>query len=110
MVSHEFMHGVSGRLTGGGTARCLQPSESFGLNEGWSEALPNWLQQSSATDRDFRMGEYTFGPNFRTYPYSTNKTINPRMYADAAGLSIPVMAELWGVIWHEIIVALTAVQ
>lgn len=36
---HELAHGLSGRLTGGGTARCLQTLEAGGLGEGWSDAF-----------------------------------------------------------------------
>ncbi len=34
IIVHEITHGITNRLTGGGTARCLQTLESEGLGEG----------------------------------------------------------------------------
>ncbi len=39
IVSHENTHGLTNRLTGGGTGRCLQTTEAGGLGEGWSDAF-----------------------------------------------------------------------
>ena len=39
IIIHEFTHGVTNRMTGGGTGRCLQTLESGGLGEGWGDAL-----------------------------------------------------------------------
>ncbi|ESK92607.1 putative extracellular elastinolytic metalloproteinase precursor [Moniliophthora roreri MCA 2997] len=36
---HEMTHGLTNRLTGGGTVRCLQTTEVAGLGEGWSDAV-----------------------------------------------------------------------
>ena len=36
---HEMTHGLTTRLTGGGTSRCLQTTEAGGMGEGWSDAL-----------------------------------------------------------------------
>ncbi|KAF8755086.1 Fungalysin metallopeptidase (M36) [Rhizoctonia solani] len=104
---HEYTHGIVGRLTGGGTAKCFQTTEAFGLNEGWADALPNLIQRTSAEDRDFLYAKWANGKNLRTYPYSTNKTTHPRMYGDSGTNSDTLaIAELWAVIWHEITVAL----
>ncbi|KAF8721175.1 Fungalysin metallopeptidase (M36), partial [Rhizoctonia solani] len=104
---HEYTHGIVGRLTGGGTAKCSQTTEAFGLNEGWADALPNLIQRTSAEDRDFVYAKWANGKNLRTYPYSTNKTTHPRMYGDSDTNSDTLaIAELWAVIWHEITVAL----
>ncbi|CCO35230.1 hypothetical protein BN14_09345 [Rhizoctonia solani AG-1 IB] len=104
---HEYTHGVVGRLTGGGTAKCFQTTEAFGLNEGWADAVPNLIQRTSAEDRDFVYAKWANGRNLRTYPYSTNKTTHPRMYGDSGTKSdLLAIAELWAVIWHEITVAL----
>ena len=32
-------HGITNRMTGGGTGRCLQTTESGGMGEGWSDAM-----------------------------------------------------------------------
>ncbi|KAI9434966.1 Fungalysin metallopeptidase-domain-containing protein [Lactarius indigo] len=39
LVIHECQHGASNRMTGGGTARCFQTSESAGVAEGYADAM-----------------------------------------------------------------------
>lgn len=39
IVVHEFAHGLTNRLVGGGTARCLQGRIARGLGEGWSDFI-----------------------------------------------------------------------
>ena len=39
IVAHENTHGLTNRMTGGGTGRCLQTTESGGMGEGWSDAF-----------------------------------------------------------------------
>lgn len=34
IVTHENTHGVTNRMTGGGTGRCLQTTEAGGMGEG----------------------------------------------------------------------------
>ncbi len=34
IIVHEFTHGITNRLTGGGTGRCLQTTEASGMGEG----------------------------------------------------------------------------
>ncbi|KAJ3486318.1 hypothetical protein NLI96_g4331 [Meripilus lineatus] len=43
IVIHEYTHGITNRLTGGGTANCLQTYESAGLGEGWSDAMAEYM-------------------------------------------------------------------
>lgn len=39
---HEFVHGVSNRLTGGRrNVQCLRTSGSAGMGEGWSDTVGN---------------------------------------------------------------------
>ncbi|KAH7332995.1 Fungalysin metallopeptidase-domain-containing protein [Rhizoctonia solani] len=107
IVIHEYGHGISNRLTGGGTASCLQTTEARGLGEGWSDALTDWVEQKNATDRDFILGSYVNTQNIRTYPYSINKTTNPMTYASLNGLDEEhSIGEVWALIWHEIYAAL----
>ncbi|KAK7034071.1 hypothetical protein VNI00_012502 [Paramarasmius palmivorus] len=54
---HELTHGLTNRMTGGGTGRCLQTVESGGLGEGWSDAVADWTQQTSAQTKDFVVGQ-----------------------------------------------------
>ncbi|KAL0571885.1 hypothetical protein V5O48_010075 [Marasmius crinis-equi] len=76
---HEITHGLTSRMTGGGTARCLQTAESGGLGEGWSDALADWSQQK-AEIKDFVTGAYVLGDRpggIRQFPYSTSAEVNP---------------------------------
>ena len=36
---HENTHGITNRMTGGGTGRCLQTMVAGSLGEGWSDAM-----------------------------------------------------------------------
>ena len=55
IVSHEATHGITNRMTGGGTASCLQATEAAGMGEGWSDAMADWLENDFKID-DFIMG------------------------------------------------------
>ena len=46
IIVHEMTHGITNRLTGGGTGRCLQGNESRGLGEGWSDAMAEYATSS----------------------------------------------------------------
>jgi extracellular elastinolytic metalloproteinase len=43
IVVHEMTHGITNRMTGGGTGRCLQTTEAGGLGEGWSDAMAEYV-------------------------------------------------------------------
>jgi len=36
-------HGVTNRMTGGGTGRCLQTTEAGGMGEGWSDTMAKFV-------------------------------------------------------------------
>ena len=57
---HEFTHGTTNRLTGGGTGLCLQTTEAGGLGEGWSDTFAFVTEQKSAKPVDFVVGPYVF--------------------------------------------------
>jgi extracellular elastinolytic metalloproteinase len=102
---HENTHGVSNRMTGGGTGACLQSTEAGGMGEGWSDAMAEcvdflwsdrfidnpfrWTEQTSATIKDYVMGQYVINDaaGIRTHPYSTSKTTNPLTYASVGTLN-----------------------
>ena len=109
IIAHEYMHGISNRLTGGAaTTSCLNNAEQGG--EGWSDYLALMTTQDwgSTTLADSLMqrtiGTYVFnqtptGSGIRNYPYSLNKTINPQTYADlngtATGSEVHNIGEVW---------------
>lgn len=109
IVTHEYTHGISNRLTGGGTGSCLQTTEAGGMGEGWSDAFAEWSEQESAADAvaDFTMGVYVHTKGIRTYPYSTSKATNPLTYGSLATRDeVHAIGEVWALIWHEISVGL----
>ncbi|CAE6472559.1 unnamed protein product [Rhizoctonia solani] len=111
VVIHEYTHGLTSRMTGGGTARCLLTDESRGLGEGWSDALADWVRQTSATSaaEDFIMGTYVYTKSIRDYPYSTSLTTNPLTYGSLqTRTEVHAAGEVWANIWHEIYAALVA--
>jgi extracellular elastinolytic metalloproteinase len=58
IIVHENTHGISNRMTGGGTGSCLQTTEAGGMGEGWSDTMAFWTEQTSATVADYVMGQY----------------------------------------------------
>lgn len=82
-------HGITNRMTGGGTGRCLQTTEAGGMGEGWSDAMAEWTEQKSATITDYVMGQYVTNSaaGIRTHPYSTSNTTNPLRYSSIKTLN-----------------------
>ena len=92
-------------MTGGGTGRCLQTTESGGMGEGWSDTMADWLENDSTID-DFVLGKQAPLPSLirslmviagqyvtndpagiRSHPYSRSMTTNPLTYASLQTLS-----------------------
>ncbi|KAJ7884716.1 Fungalysin metallopeptidase-domain-containing protein [Mycena leptocephala] len=115
IIIHELTHGLTGRMTGGGTARCLLTAEAQGLGEGWSDAMADWVSQSSAPIQDYVYGAYATGDDAkgkRRYPYSTSGDKNPLRYSDVQEYTkkgkedIHKIGEIWANILHNIHAAL----
>ncbi|EEB91178.1 hypothetical protein MPER_10503, partial [Moniliophthora perniciosa FA553] len=107
---HEMTHGLSNRLTGGGTGRCLQTTEAGGMGEGWSDALANWFSHSdSAAITDFVMGQWVENNSggIRSHPYSTSASVNPLRYSTIATLNeVHDIGEVWANMLHNVYAAL----
>ncbi|KAK7032139.1 hypothetical protein VNI00_013313 [Paramarasmius palmivorus] len=106
---HELAHGLTNRLTGGGSGRCLQSLEARGLGEGWSDAVAEWTQQTSAEVRDFVVGAYVRGTpaGMRSHPYSTDPKINPLRYSSLQEYDGQhAIGTVWATILHNIYAAL----
>jgi extracellular elastinolytic metalloproteinase len=101
IIAHEFMHGVSNRLTGPSFG-CL-----FGTgevpSEGWSDFLALAVT-AKVTDRAAQrrgIGTYVArhpidGKGIRKYPYSTDFNINPLTYDDIIlGSEIHAVGTVW---------------
>lgn len=108
VITHEYGHGVSNRLTGGpSNTGCLSNAEQMG--EGWSDYLAlmlttNW---TTANKNDLRgIGSYVAGGGIRQYPYSYNLVASPYDYNYARNntgvhaLGSAWAAMLWDVTWN----------
>lgn len=97
IITHENTHGITNRMTGGGTARCLQIVESQGLGEGWSDTMAMWTEQTSGVIQDFTLGSYVNGgAPIRSKPYSTNSTTNPYTYSTLqVANGVHAIGEVW---------------
>ncbi|KAL0066366.1 hypothetical protein AAF712_006625 [Marasmius tenuissimus] len=83
IIIHELTHGLTSRMTGGGTARCLLTGEAAALGEGWSDAVADWFSHTdSAEVKNFSPGAWATPPGIRRYPYSTSQDTNPLKYSD----------------------------
>ncbi len=112
IIAHEYGHGLSTRLTGGaGNSNCLSGNQQAG--EGWSDFLALVLTAKAgdlATDPrgigTYVVFEPTTGVGIRDFPYSTDLNVNPHVYEDIGGVSIPHgvgsvwAAATWEVYWN----------
>ncbi len=111
IIVHEYGHGVSNRLTGGPSVTgCLSNQEQMG--EGWSDyyGLMMTMREGDTPEQRRGVGTYvsfepTDGQGIRTYPYSTDLTVNPHTYNSIRTEAVPhgvgsVWAEmLWEMTW-----------
>ncbi|KAF8056582.1 metallo proteinase 10 [Lyophyllum atratum] len=111
IVVHEMTHGVTNRMTGGGTGRCLQTTEAGGMGEGWSDAMAEWVNFKSDKVKDFVLGQYVTNDTagIRTFPYSTDAKVNPLRYSSLAKLNeVHAIGEVWANMLHNVLAALVA--
>ncbi|HQW02686.1 MAG TPA: M36 family metallopeptidase, partial [Saprospiraceae bacterium] len=92
IISHEYAHGISNRLTGTG---CLSPGmmigaaeESWAMGEGWSDffALATTVQPGDTGEKARGIGTYVLREpstdiGLRYIPYSTDLAINDNDYS-----------------------------
>ncbi len=114
VIVHEYGHGISNRLTGGGgNTGCLSNDEQMG--EGWSDWYGLMLTMQAGdvgTERrpvgNWLVGQTVDGGGIRDFPYSTDLTIDPRTYDYIKTTSGPHplgstwTAILWEVTWDLI--------
>ncbi|KAJ3096492.1 Fungalysin/Thermolysin Extracellular metalloproteinase 5 [Phlyctochytrium bullatum] len=111
VIIHELTHGLSNRLTGGsGNANCLQTAESKGMGEGWSDTMAWWATTASAMTSTTPRGVGIYVVNnpkgIRTYPYTSDKNVNPRKYSDIKpwipAKAVHSIGEVWSTMLHEV--------
>ncbi|KAF9254368.1 hypothetical protein L218DRAFT_968232 [Marasmius fiardii PR-910] len=109
---HEMTHGLTNRMTGGGTGRCLQTFESVGMGEGWSDAVADWFAHSDTPEvTDFTVGSWvTDNPaGIRTKPYSTSMDVNNYKYSDIVNIGeVHQVGEIWANMLHNVYAELVA--
>lgn len=102
IVSHEYTHGISTRLTGGpgNQSSCLDNAEQMG--EGWSDfvalAVTAKPQDNGNTLRN--IGTYVLQEDIndvgiRQYPYTTNMAVNPQTYEDTYTAEVHDLGAVW---------------
>ncbi|MCC7246621.1 MAG: M36 family metallopeptidase [Saprospiraceae bacterium] len=100
IISHEYGHGISNRLTGNGFS-CLGNAEQMG--EGWSDfmSLITSVEPGDVGNQKQGIGTYVLrqdndGTGIRRYPYSTDMSISPVTYATvAANPEVHATGEVW---------------
>lgn len=111
IIAHEYGHGISNRLTGGpSNTGCLGNDEQAG--EGWSDFFALVLTHKSGDTRNTSRGIGTFalnqpitGTGIRTFPYTTDMSVNSHTYDDIKSLGVPhgvgsvMCATLWDLYW-----------
>ncbi|TWI02397.1 putative secreted protein (Por secretion system target) [Flavobacterium tiangeerense] len=86
IIAHEYGHGISTRLAGGSNnEKCLDNTDQMG--EGWSDWFALMMQLKPGDVGTAKRGIGTFvssqktdGVGIRSYPYSTDTSINPMTY------------------------------
>lgn len=88
IIGHEYGHGISNRLVGGGLTGCMTNQEQMG--EGWSDFFGLMMQLKTGdngadpkTVGTFAINEPNDGAGIRDFPYSTDMTINPRTFSSS---------------------------
>lgn len=93
VVSHEFGHGITNRLTGGpARADCLNSTTGYQtMGEGWSDFFGLWMTTRPGDDGTTNRyvatfdnaNPYAVGPGFRKKPYSTKFSATGNNYTYA---------------------------
>lgn len=113
VIIHEYAHGISNRLTGGGgQSGCVTGQERMG--EGWSDwyGVVMTMQPGDLGTDGRAVGTYLFnqgpnGPGIRPFPYNTDMAQNPQTYDDIKTLAVPHgVGSVWGTMLWEVTWAL----
>lgn len=107
IITHEYAHGVTTRLTGGkDNIMCLDNDEQMG--EGWSDYFGLMLttdwQTANGSDRrgigTYVTNQSNKGKGIRNYPYSTNMSTNPVTYDN---VKLEPQIHALGAVWCSMI-------
>ncbi|KAG8967234.1 hypothetical protein FRB90_010900, partial [Tulasnella sp. 427] len=109
IITHEFTHGLTNRMTGGGTGRCLSTTEAGGMGEEWSDTVAFWTEQNSTEVKDFALGAWVFNnpKGIRSVLYSTDISVDPYTYATVkTKKEVHAIGEIWATMLIEVYAAL----
>lgn len=107
VVTHEYTHGMSNRLTGGPSSMCLTTKQSQGLGEGWGDFMALAFHFSATDNRNeqFGLGGYLNGQvrGVRRYAYTSDMAVNPTdwSYYMFYKTSVHKMGEIWCIVLYE---------
>ncbi|AYM99492.1 T9SS-dependent M36 family metallopeptidase [Chryseobacterium sp. 3008163] len=101
IITHEYGHGISNRLTGNGFTCLLKSQSKEQMGEGWSDffalMLTNRLGDNANVPRSigsYASGQSTNGTGFRPAKYSPDFSINDYTYGDTNGMEIEEDSEI----------------
>ncbi|MGE3780881.1 MAG: M36 family metallopeptidase, partial [Pirellulaceae bacterium] len=85
IITHEYGHGITNRLTGGpANVGALNALQSGGMGEGWSDFFALWITQKPTdtavqpqVNGTYVLNQPATGAGIRRFPYSFDMTINP---------------------------------
>ncbi len=117
VITHEYSHGVSNRLTGGpSNVSCLSTSQDpEQMGEGWSDFFGVSLTMRPGDDGAEPRGLGTYvlfddsrkGPGIRPAPYSTDMGVNPATYESVKDAVAPHgVGYVWASMLYEVYWAL----
>lgn len=105
ILVHELTHTISNRLTGGGTATCLQTTEAGSAGKAWPNAMAFFTEQTNTTIVPFTYSAYVSNnaAGIRSVRYSTGKSIDPYTYATVGTQNeVHAIGETWATVMMEL--------
>jgi uncharacterized protein (TIGR03437 family) len=105
VILHELTHGLTNRLVG--DALGLNPFQSRGMGEGWSDYFSLTLLRNENDDpgASYPVGQYVlndYARGIRRFPYSTNLEVNPLTFGGISGTPfVHDVGEIWcSMLWE----------
>jgi len=101
IITHEYGHGISNRLTGNGYTCLLKSASNEQMGEGWSDFFALMLTNKPGDDPSvprsigtYASGQSVSGAGFRPAKYSPDFSINNYTYGDTNGMEIEEDGEI----------------
>ncbi|MBD3905317.1 T9SS-dependent M36 family metallopeptidase [Chryseobacterium sp. Ch-15] len=101
IITHEYGHGISNRLTGNGYTCLLKSASKEQMGEGWSDffalMLTNKPGDNASVPRSvgtYASGQLTTGAGFRPAKYSPDFSLNNYTYGKTNGMEIEEDGEI----------------